>query len=212
MPIQDNDEPLVDLAGFDFVLESMYFKLGFSETPKMLLRKGAANRLADAQKKLDGFKFKVWDGYRPHSAQQGLYERVYEDMKREHPKWNHDLWTVEVLKYVAPWDDPGVVPPHCTGGTVDLTLVGPDGKELAMGTAFDHFGPESAPYYFERISPDETIAQNRKMLREALFVQDFVVNDNEWWHFEYGTPNWAVANNKPYACYGEVVRQNLGGN
>ena len=49
---------------------------------------------------------------------------------------------------MSPPDQIERIPPHATGGTVDLTLVDENGKELDMGTEFDFFGPETAPWNF----------------------------------------------------------------
>ena len=44
--------------------------------------------------------------------------------------------------YVADPNDSALVPPHTTGGAVDLTLTF-DGEPLLLGTPFDHFGREA---------------------------------------------------------------------
>ena len=42
----------------------------------------------------------------------------------------------ETSKNVAPLD---IIPPHSTGGTIDLSIMKPDGKLLKMGTKLGQF-------------------------------------------------------------------------
>ncbi len=200
--IEECGEPLVDLADFNFALEPAYFKAGLSESPRMLMRAGTAERLAEIQKGIAPFRFKIWDAWRPRDVQQKLHAALYGRRSAEHPDWSEEELAIEVLKYVNDGSDERIIPPHATGGTADLTLVDREGAELDMGTPFDHFGIEAAPQYFEEHGLDQRAIANRALLRDAMLSGDFCPWPYEWWHFEYGTQNWALTYGKPAALYG----------
>lgn len=119
----------------------------------------AVDRLAP-----QGLKLKVWDAYRPQSAQEALWERFPDPA------------------FVTP---PEVVSPHTRGCAIDLTLVQASGAELPMPTAFDHFGPEAHTDY-----PDlpAAVLANRAKLATAMVEAGFEPIPTEWWHFHL--PNW----------------------
>jgi D-alanyl-D-alanine dipeptidase len=204
IPVQDSGEPLVDLGSYGFLLEPVYFNQGLSKEKGMFLRKSVAEKLARVQRSLQVYRLKVWDGFRSREVQDNLYQKYWNEFQSQHPEWDENRLRQEVGVFVTPAADPGRIPPHATGGAVDLTLADLDGRELDMGTPFDYFGPEGAPYYFERNSQNETAKNNRKILREAMFAEDFCIDELEWWHFDYGSQKWAVQMEKPYAILGEA--------
>ncbi|MBI4363699.1 MAG: D-alanyl-D-alanine carboxypeptidase family protein [Candidatus Doudnabacteria bacterium] len=188
--IKENNEPLVDLNKYPFILEPVYFKQGFADSDKMLLRLSVAEKLLTIQKKLKRYRFKIWDGYRPRRVQKNIYDKYVVELKDQ------------TETFITSADNPARVPPHATGGAADLTLVDEVGAELNMGTKFDHFGPEAAAFYFD--GKNDIVSENRKILREALIVEDFRYDADEWWHFDYGNQLWALELKKSYAIYGEI--------
>ncbi len=203
--IKESNEPLVDLESYGFLLEPMYFKQGLSGKKTMYLRKGVADKLATIQGALGGYKFKIWDGYRSRKVQNNIYRQFWNELKKTHLDWDDQKLAAQVSIFVTKPDDLKRIPPHATGGAVDLTLVDKNGHELKMGTGFDYFGPEAAPSYFGGKNGNKEISNNRKILREALLQQDFRQDENEWWHYDYGNQLWAAKLNKPFAIYGEVT-------
>ena len=202
--IQESNEPLVDLAKFGFVLEPYYFRLGLTHTKAMFLRQGAVEKLLAAQKDLKIYKFKIWDGYRPRSVQKTIYHKFWDELHWQHPNWSEDQISAEAGMYVTYPDNPQRIPHHSTGGAVDLSLVDKSGKELEMGTPFDHFGPEAWQFHYEQDNTNEAARNNRNLLRNALLAQDFNPYPYEWWHFDYGDQLWAASRQKPFAIYGEI--------
>ena len=64
---------------------------------------------------------------------------------------------------------------------MDLTLLDmKTGKEIDMGSPFDHFSEVSHPDY--RGISDEQY-ENRMTLRKAMLRNGFLPIDCEWWHF-----------------------------
>lgn len=128
-----------------------------------LVRFSVAQRLASAQKylKARGFSLKIWDAYRPRSAQEKLWAATK----------NTD--------YVA---DPkeGIGSMHTRGTAVDATLIDCTGREAAMPTPFDNFTPAAMLYYQ---GTDPVIRSNLKLLQKAMARSGFYGSRTEWWHF-----------------------------
>lgn len=130
-----------------------------------VLRKGVVKALARVQRELadEGLGLKLFDGYRPYSVTE-------------------ELWNSKVASpiYLAP---PWLGSDHNRGIAVDITLVRlPEGRELDMGTEFDDFSRKAFHSW-----PDATSEQkaNRRKLREAMEEEGFVAFDREWWHYHY---------------------------
>ena len=127
------------------------------------LRRGTALRLAEAQAILaaQGYSLKIWDAWRPLSAQFKMWEAY------------------PVSGYVANPTNGGSSK-HNRGSAVDVTLVGADGSELPMPTAFDDFAAEPNRDY-EKYPADA--AANAIRLEQAMEAAGFLPYDGEWWHF-----------------------------
>jgi D-alanyl-D-alanine dipeptidase len=205
IPIKESNEPLVDLTDFSFILEPIYFKQKLSKDDRMYARLGVVERLLRIQQRLKYYQFKIWDAWRSRAVQANIYNQYWERLARENPAWGENRLRAEVGKFVACPRNPSVIPPHATGGAIDLTLVNKDGKELNMGTQFDHFGPEAASLFYEDPGRDPEVRDNRRLLREAMLEEDFRHNDEEWWHYDFGNQIWAAAKSRLCALYGEKL-------
>jgi len=128
-----------------------------------MVRFSVAQRLIFAQKYLKehGYSLKIWDAYRPRTAQQQLWEAIRNN------------------SYVA---DPkeGIGSMHTRGTAVDVTLVDKAGKEVAMPTEFDNFTPAAMLYYQ---GPNPVVRSNLKLLQKAMARAGFYGLRTEWWHF-----------------------------
>ena len=132
---------------------------------KAFLRAPAARALAQVQADLakDNLGLKVFDGYRPYS----ITEKMWEPIK------NPD--------FVA---DPAKGSRHNRGAAVDLTLVDlKTGEEIAMPTPYDDFTSRARQDFNDL--PANVIA-NRAKLREAMVRHGFEPLPTEWWHFDFG--------------------------
>lgn len=135
-------------------------------TDECLVARATAERLIiiqDSLRKL-GLGLKMYDGYRPRSVQYFMYETL----------------PVEYRAYLA---NPDQGSHHNRGAAVDVSLVDlATGKELAMPTPFDYFGPEAGHDY---VHPSPAVNQNRILLRSMMLdvgkFTDYVV---EWWHYQ----------------------------
>ncbi|KAF3889299.1 MULTISPECIES: M15 family metallopeptidase [Nostocales] len=204
-PIQECGEPMIDLSKFNFVLDPVYFKQGISNSPVCFVREQVAHKLQRVQDNLGRYRLKIWDTWRPRSLQAKLYDYYRSKLAFEHPDWDKLRLDEEMTIFVAR-PDINLIPPHSTGGAVDITLVDQNGKELDMGTDFDHFGPEAASLYFESQQQERSaeICSNRRLLRSAMSAEGFRFDEFEWWHFDFGNQCWAAAFGYSFAIYDEI--------
>lgn len=168
------------------------------------LRSEAAHMLFCAARALPrGHVLRIWDAWRPFALQQELYATYREQIIQQFGLQDvaEDERNAIISQYVAiPTENRDMPPAHTTGGAVDLTIVGPDGAELAMGTGFDAFTRKTTTDWFERASADDADAEvlrNRRLLYHAMCDAGFVNLPSEWWHYSYGDTNWARATGQP---------------
>ncbi|OHD56979.1 MAG: hypothetical protein A2Y33_08170 [Spirochaetes bacterium GWF1_51_8] len=173
---------LVDIRALD---PSIVVKLAYSgtnnfmhhdaygELEKAFMVPEAAAMLTNAQAILKEshplYSLIVYDAARPNSVQWTMWEIVKD---------------TPLAIYVA---DPGKGSLHNYGAAVDLSIVGPDGLPLDMGTPFDGFTDLSQPKYEEKFLKQNLLSHtqlsNRLLLREVMTKAGFLVIPNEWWHF-----------------------------
>jgi zinc D-Ala-D-Ala dipeptidase len=142
---------------------------------RCLLRPEVADKLLVAQKWLDeherGHVLMLKDCYRPASIQRVLFDAVKGTAKQSYVM-NPDSKTGSVHNY---------------GAAVDLTLA-KDGRELDMGTAYDHLGVLAEPRHEERFVAEGKLTRAqvaaRHVLRDAMVAAGFRPLSNEWWHFD----------------------------
>ncbi|WP_338762731.1 M15 family metallopeptidase [Bernardetia sp. ABR2-2B] len=169
------DSAMVELINYDsslvldirYATENNFMKQKVYPCPKALLRKVAAEALFEAHQKFkeQGYRIKIYDGYRPLSVQWIL--------------WN----TTTNKNYVA---NPRKGSNHNKGCAVDMTLVDSLGNELNMGTGYDFFGKEAHHTFtaFPTETKDE-ILRNRKTLKTIMENVGFKSISNEWWHYDF---------------------------
>lgn len=141
-----------------------FMELQIYDCAACYLRLATARALLKAQKELEeqDLGFKMYDCYRPQSAQYKLWKKVPDP------------------RYVSP---PSKGSMHSRGGALDLTIIQLDNKkELDMGTEYDYFGRKA--YWVNKDLPKETL-DNRQLLRSTLEKHGFKTVTTEWWHFSY---------------------------
>lgn len=127
------------------------------------LRYGTLKKLAQAQEMLAerDLALKIWDAYRPVSAQFRLWE-VCPDPQ-----------------YVA--DPTKGYSGHSRGNTVDVTLVSADGSPVPMPTDFDDFTAMADRDYSD--VSDTATYDNVRLLEDTMVSCGFRPYSAEWWHF-----------------------------
>lgn len=163
---------------------------------EIYIRQGALERLQKAAASLpEGYRFKLWDIWRPVALQQAIFDRYAAEIAEKNPGISEEALFLETSKFVFPPGDDALFPPlHATGGAVDLTIVDEFGQELDMGTVFEHFGDAAFPEYYEKEPKAEKeleIRQNRRLLYYSMIDAGFIPDSVEWWHFNYGNSAWS---------------------
>ena len=126
------------------------------------LRYGTVKKLAQVQEALleQGYSLKIWDGFRPTSAQFDLWEAMPDGRYIANPYRGYS--------------------DHSRGNCVDLTLVTASGEEIPMPTGFDDFTALADRDYSDVASH---AAANVQILEDAMAAAGFVPYSAEWWHY-----------------------------
>jgi D-alanyl-D-alanine dipeptidase len=129
---------------------------------RCLVLQPVAIALDRVQKELEaqGLSLKVWDGYRPISAQWKFWEIMPDE------------------RYVS---DPRKGGRHTRGTAIDVTLMR-EGVELEMPSLFDDFS-ERAHLDYQGASAQAL--RNRDFLIAVMEKHGFLSIPTEWWHFDF---------------------------
>lgn len=128
-----------------------------------LMYRSTAEKLAVAQQLLraQGYGLKIWDAWRPPEVQVSLFEFGGHTGMFVDPK---ECWSK-----------------HCSGVSVDVTLVDASGRELPLPTYFDEGGPKA---HFLYLGSSEKIRRHIRVLQDAMGKAGFAMLIQEWWHFD----------------------------
>ena len=201
------NEEFVELN--NFLCEHFYAKQNLKGAiNKCYLRKSVAEKLKKAELSLpNGYKFKIYDGWRPFSVQKSLYDNYRNKVETSLPGLTDEEINDLTKLFVSPplWDKKAG-PVHTTGGAVDLTIVDNFGNEINMGTEFDCFKDTANTNYYELNNINDEIRNNRRLLYNAMLQAGFTNLPTEWWHFDYGNKFWAfyTGNDAIYNCKFEL--------
>lgn len=132
------------------------------EFEDIFLRYGTVVKLKAVSDDLagQGLGIKIWDGFRPVSAQFKLWEICPDDTYVANPNVGYSN--------------------HSRGFAVDLTLVDEAGNELPMPTGFDDFSSMADRDYSDC---DPVCAENARLLETVMEKHGFQGYWGEWWHF-----------------------------
>lgn len=123
-----------------------------------------ADALVQIQKELEqyGLGLKIWDAYRPMSAQWKFWSLMPDE------------------RYVS---DPRKGGRHTRGTAVDVTIIDLKTKiELEMPTEFDDFTSRA---WSDCDDVSEIAKENRALLRSVMEKYGFEQLPTEWWHFDF---------------------------
>jgi len=136
------------------------------------LRYGTVKKLASACEELaqQNLGILIWDGFRPVSAQQALWDICPDPKYVSHPVTGTRA--------------------HCRGNAVDLTLIDLEtGEKLEMPTGFDDFSARADRNYSDCT---EAAAENARLLEAVMKNHGFKPYSAEWWHYT-DTDDYPVA-------------------
>ncbi|WP_396174267.1 M15 family metallopeptidase [Flavobacterium sp.] len=161
-----------------YATDDNFLKAKVYDCAECFLRYKTVKSLIEANEKFLklGYRIKIFDCYRPLDVQKIMWKLVPNPI------------------YVA---DPSKGSIHNRGGAVDLTLVDVNGKELDMGTSFDHFGIESAHDY---TGTSALVRTNRTLLKSVMESCLFLSFRSEWWHYNLKTDATDKVSNFKWEC------------
>jgi len=199
-------------------------------SPHIFVRKSVAKKLAAANEFLKSsaevtelfggtVQLNVRDGFRSPKLIALIHDTLVPNLlKRQHPDWSEEQIKERRKHIVAypKWSKQSM-PPHFTGGAVDLSLKLVGGDLLDVGRGRAEVGKDA-------IFTDylEQHALGNKKLEKALYVRRILYNvlttesvggvamannPTEEWHFSLFDQMWAAVSEQPAAFYG--VPENL---
>ncbi len=133
--------------------------------PAVYVHRDVAAALQRVQIELaaEGLGLKIYDGYRPFSAQVLMWKEVPDE------------------RYVSnPAKSKGK---HTRGTAVDVTLVDRMGNELAMPTPYDDFSNLAHRLNSGSWTPEQR--KNSLKLEAIMKKHGFIPFPFEWWHYDY---------------------------
>lgn len=209
------DSPFVEIkegAFFDVRMQYPLLGMKHAETG-CCVRKEVYEKLLEAAGMLPGgYRFRIWDAWRPFLLQEELYREYSEDIIRafELESCTEEQKRAVIRRFVSePVKDMEMPPVHTTGGAVDLTILDREGVELEMGSGFDEFTDRTYTAYFEN-EKNEKIKENRRLLYDVMIRAGFTNLPSEWWHFDYGDRFWAFYKGEPAMYRGIFTKEDIG--
>lgn len=206
VPIQENGEPLVDLQDQNVIAYKSSYVALYPGCTKV--RKTVYEKLCAAQDLLPaGIRFEMHIGLRSLRIQAELFEQMLQNIEQKFPHLNEKERFLETSKFTAPvktWEGVQNIPPHSTGGAIDVFLIGAQGEPLDMGDDPNDFYNEAI---IQTDSPliSALARQNRTILGTALSAVGFVNYPGEYWHWSYGDQRWAFVLKNEYSIYGPIA-------
>lgn len=209
IPIKDNQEKMVDLLHQDIIVYGPSPEI-LNNTDYTKMRLTVYDKLIQAQNLLpQGLRFCLYEGYRSLSLQKLLFDKRFSEVQERHPQWSKDQLFDETTILVSPVvnkDGSKNIPPHSTGGAVDVYLLDHNGEYVDMGIhpkdwMLDKDGSLS------RTDSSYISAQaqaNRQMLARVMYEVGFANYPTEYWHWSYGDRYWAYMIQASHAIYGTV--------
>lgn len=191
--IVETGEPLVDIREWcpDVLV---------ADRARPYLRRTVADMLNMVASRLpEGLQLRVTTALRTLDEQRRLWDNYYAQLRKKHPEWSQATLIRAVNRYFAPTDQPAP-PGHCTGGAVDVELVGPDREPLDMCAPLGRW--EAAATWTSGLS--EAAHRNRMVMVHAMLDAGFSNCREEFWHYSWGDSAWAVRVRRDRCPYGLV--------
>ncbi len=170
LPVIPSDDSLVRvqeyipdiLTDLKYASEDNFTGQRIYDFTEAYLRYGTIEKLKKAQEAVKeyGMLLKIWDAYRPVSAQFKLWDICPDPVYVANPNKGFSS--------------------HSRGNTVDITLVREDGAEAEMPTGFDDFSLMADRDYSDCAAE---AAENARLLERIMKECGFKPYSGEWWHF-----------------------------
>jgi len=196
-------------------------KIHFGPSPEIkhnqnytFMRASVYKRLIKAEGMLPkGLHLCIYEAYRSLDLQNHLFQTHFHHLQKTYPQWSSNKIFHLTTTLVSPVTNPDGsqnIPPHSTGGAIDIYLIDDHNVPLDMGIHPKDWMQDKDG----RLSKTKSIyiskkAQHlREILTQVLSAQGFVNYPYEYWHWSYGDRYWAYIKRQPHAVYGPL--QSLG--
>ncbi|NDD66526.1 hypothetical protein EBZ35_02605 [bacterium] len=147
----------------------------------------------------------VYEAFRPVSLQQTYFIAKAVELGKEYPSWSDDRLYRETSKWVAPFLD-GCIPPHCTGGAIDLVLFDVATKTLVDMGKFGVLWGENPIAATLSKGLSDAQKRHRTLLMHAAVFAGLSNYGKEYWHVAYGDQMWGALNDRR-AVFGPVKNE-----
>lgn len=202
----DNHDPMIDLKAVKTITYGPSPEIPHN-TDYTHMRKTVYEKLIKAQSVLPkGLHFCLYEGYRSLQLQKMLFDERYARVQAKHPGWSPRQLFQETIKLVSPvvnLDGSKNIPPHSTGGAIDVYLINDQGQAVDMGIDPKDWMQDidGSLSLTNAHTISEIAKQNRRIMSHALSAVGFVNYPTEYWHWSYGDRYWAYHQHKPHAIY-----------
>jgi len=199
-PVTTSDPELQQLLD----KEGCYFRKYIQQHPNFAfsLRATVVAKLEAVQKQLPShLRLVLKAGYRPLEVQKWLFEDNLKYLRQKFPHYTEtEIYRLN-LEFVA--DPDNFIPPHATGGAVDLLLWDTRiQKPLDMGSPINY--PDDLSWTWNMTNLTKEQRHNRIFLTELMTSNGFANLASEWWHYSYGDQYWALFFEQPECWYSAV--------
>lgn len=207
IPIRECGEPLLDIRRAGGIQFGPPPECPETEADYCLLRREVYRKLLRVQDSLPSpYRLRLYEGLRSHKVQSLLFDQEMQRVRARSPQLSPEAAHAEAALLVSPvvhWDGTVNIPPHSTGGAVDVEIVDDHGKVLDYGMEIREWSAVD-PKLCAPFCPSLTEAarHNRNQLAQLMECEDFAVYEHEWWHFSYGDQYWAYSKGHSFARYG----------
>ena len=211
VPVRECGEPLIDIRHAGGLLYGPPPERPETEPDYGWVRRGVYERLLRVQQSLPaGLYLRLYEGYRSLDMQRWLFDEEKRRVAETHPHLTPEQVHQRATILVAPvvhWDGRPNLPPHSTGGAIDIEIVDEAGQVIDFGMEVKDWVDVASEYCETRREGLPAEAQaNRVLLADAMAAQGFANYVREWWHYSYGDRYWALMHDQPHAIYGPVER------
>lgn len=207
VPIRENGETLVDLRDQTLIAYNVSM---ISKNPECTkIRRSVYERLCAAQELLPcGLRLRLEVGLRSLNLQAKLFQLQHAKLKKQFPKMNEQDLFLETSKFVAPvttWEGVINVPPHSTGGAIDIILIDSLGQPVDMGVDLNDPFQNKEAICTSATAISIEARYHRDLMSKVLLTVGFVNYSGEFWHWSYGDRRWAYITHAEYSIYGPIT-------
>ena len=168
-----------------------------------MVRESVCAKIERVSRKLEeqGMVLVIRSVWRSFDHQTRLWEDKAAVMRRDYPDRHEDEINEIVSRFVAPPRESM----HATGGAVDALIYDPKaGRVLDFGNNEGLKLELDETCYPHHPGITAEARENRGLLMQLFGDEGFLVDCQEYWHFDYENVSWAAGSGKSVARFGVI--------